>query len=123
MWAVARLRPASRCRKQQAELDAIGSQIASAFPATNANFSLRPARLDAQYFADARQPLWFLFGGSIFVLLIGCANVANLLLVRSADRSREFAVRQAIGASMARVVRQLIAESLVLAALGAHLPA
>ena len=119
MWAVARLSPGVTLPEAAAELDAMGSQIASAFPATNANFTLRPARLDTQYFADARRPLWFLLGGSIFVLLIGCANVANLLLVRSADRSREFAVRQAIGASMARVVRQLIAESLVLAALGA----
>lgn len=118
-WAVARLAPGASQTNANAELDTIGSQIASAFPATNANFSLRGAALDSQYFADARRPLWFLLGGSIFVLLIGCANVANLLLVRASDRSREFAVRQAIGASAGRIVRQLIAESLVLALLGA----
>jgi putative ABC transport system permease protein len=119
VWAVARLSPAASVTAANAELDTIGLQIASAFPATNANFSLRAARLDSQYFADARRPLWFLLGGSIFVLLIGCANIANLLLVRASDRSREFAVRQAIGASTGRIVRQLIAESLVLAMAGA----
>jgi putative ABC transport system permease protein len=119
VWAVARLAPGVSLEAANAELDTIGAQVAAAFPATNANFSLRGALLDSQYFADARRPLWFLLGGSIFVLLIGCANVANLLLVRASDRSREFAVRQAIGASTGRVVRQLIAESLVLAMAGA----
>jgi putative ABC transport system permease protein len=119
MWAVARLAPGSSIPEASAELRIIGSQIASAFPASNTNFSFRAEALDSQYFADARKPLWFLLGGSIFVLLIGCANVANLLLVRSSGRSREFAVRQAIGASTGRIVRQLVAESVVLAALGA----
>jgi predicted permease len=119
MWAVARLAPGRSIVDANAELGAIGAQVASAFPATNKNFTLRSASLGSQYFADARRPLWFLLGGSIFVLLIGCANVANLLLVRSSQRAREFAVRQAIGASSGRIVRQLIAESLVLAIAGA----
>lgn len=119
VWALARLAPGASHAAAVAELSTIGAQIAAAFPATNANFSIRAARLDTQYFEDARRPLWFLLGGTIFVLLIACANVANLLLVRASDRSREFAVRLAIGASTGRIVRQLLAESLVLAALGA----
>jgi putative ABC transport system permease protein len=118
MWAVARLASGATVESANAELTAIGNHIASAFPATNANFTLRSASLASQYFADARQPLWFLLGGSIFVLLIGCANVANLLLVRASSREREFAVRQAVGASTARLIRQLLAESLLLAMVG-----
>jgi len=118
MWAVARLAPGASIAAANAELATLGAQIAAAFPATNTNFSLRGASLAGQYFADARQPLWFLLGGSIFVLLIGCANVANLLLVRAANRAREFAVRQAVGASTGRLVRQLLVESLLLAAVG-----
>ena len=119
MWAVARLAPGASVDSANAELRTLGEQIAAAFPSTNANFTLRSASLASQYFADARRPLWLLLGGSIFVLLIGCANVANLLLVRASSREREFAVRQAVGASMGRLVRQLLAESLVLAAAGA----
>ncbi len=119
MWAVARLAPGASVAGANAELQTIGAQIAAAFPATSTNFSYRAASLSSQYFADARRPLWLLLGGSIFVLLIGCANVANLLLVRASDRSREFAVRLAIGASIGRVVRQLLVESLVLSMAGA----
>ena len=119
MWAVARLAPDATVASANAELDTIGRQLAASFPATNTGFTLRSAPLGSQYFADARQPLWLLLGGSIFVLLIGCANVANLTLVRSSDRSREFAVRQAVGASSGHIVRQLVVESLVLAAAGA----
>ena len=119
MWAVARLAPGASLAGANAELQTIGAQIAAAFPATSTNFSYRAASLSSQYFADARRPLWLLLGGSIFVLLIGCANVANLLLVRASDRSREFAVRLAIGASIGRVARQLLVESLVLSMAGA----
>ena len=118
MWAVARLARSASIASANAELAGIGNQIAAAFPATNANFTLRSAALSSQYFADARRPLWFLLGGSVFVLLIGCVNVANLLLVRASNRSREFAVRQAVGASIGRLIRQLLAETMVLAAIG-----
>jgi len=119
MWGVARLADGASVDRARAELKALGAQIAAANPATNANFSYRPAPLSSQYFLEARRPLWFLLGGSLFVLLIGCVNVANLLLVRSSDRAREFAVRLAVGASNSRLVRQLLIESLALAVAGA----
>ncbi len=119
MWVVARLADGATLASAQAELTALSAHIAEASPATNANFTFRAAPLASHYFAEARRPLWFLLGASLFVLLIGCVNVANLLLVRSADRSREFAVRLAVGASAWRLVRQLCIESLLLAGAGA----
>jgi predicted permease len=119
MWAVARLSDHATVEAAAAELRTIGAQVAAAYPATNARFAFNAAALSSQYFVDARQPLWYLLGGSLFVLLIGCANVANLLLVRSSGRAREFAVRQALGASTGQVMRQLLVEGLVLAGAGA----
>ncbi|HYE88433.1 MAG TPA: ABC transporter permease [Vicinamibacterales bacterium] len=118
LWAVARLTPGATTDAARAELQTLASQIAAAYPASHTNFSFLADPLASRYFIEARRPLWFLLGGSLFVLLIGCANVANLLLVRSSVRSREFAVRQAMGASTGRLVRQLLAESVVLAIAG-----
>jgi predicted permease len=119
VWAIARLQPGVPVDQARAEMRTIGARVAAAFPATNAAFSFRASELARQYFVDARNPLWYLLGGSVFVLLIGCANVANLLLVRSSDRAREFAVRQALGASGRQLARQMMVESAVLAAVGA----
>jgi len=119
LWAVARLAPGIEHAQATAELRTLSSQMAAAFPTSHANFNYIADPLSSRYFIEARRPLWFLLGGSIFVLLIGCANVANLLLVRSTARAREFAVRRAIGASTTRIIRQLLVESLVLSIAGA----
>ena len=118
LWVVARLAPGGTAAAAAAELTTLGAQTAAANPTTNANFSYQAAPLTSTFFADARQPLWLLLAGSVFVLLIGCVNVANLLLVRSAGRARDIAVRFAIGASRGRIVQQLLIESTVLALTG-----
>ena len=119
MWGFARLADGVSLEQARAEMATVGTHLAAAYPQTNASFTLRASPLADSFFRDARRPLWLLLGGSFFVLLIGCANVANLLLVRSTARTREFAVRLAIGASRGRVIRQLLAESVVLALAGA----
>lgn len=117
----ARLRAGATVMQAQAELEAFAHGIAAQFPETEKDWRPRigPTKLGSR--DQYRTGLLTLLAGVGFVLLIACLNVANLLLARAAARKREFAVRIALGAGRARIVRQLLTESLLLAGLGAAL--
>jgi putative ABC transport system permease protein len=115
-----RLREGVTIEQAQADMNGVSARLAAEHPSTNADLSafIRPLR-DALYGGGSTSlTIYLLLGGVAFVLLIACVNVANLLLARATSREREIAVRAAIGAGRGRVVRQLVTESLVLAAFG-----
>jgi putative ABC transport system permease protein len=116
--AVARLKTGVSIDQAQANLDTIAAQLALAFPKSNQGKTFAPVPLREQLTGSVRSTLYLLLGAVLLVLLIACANVSNLLLARATVRAREIAVRTALGASRAVIVRMLVIESLVLAALG-----
>src|SRR5262249_44376627 len=113
-----RLAPGTTLKQANAELGTIAAGLAQAFPATNKNLSLVARDYRRELSKDVQPPLVMLMLAVLFVLLIACANVANLQLARAAPRQREVGVRIAIGATRARLVQQMLAESLLLSALG-----
>src|SRR5580658_9596751 len=117
----ARLRPGTTLQAARAEAGVLNRRYVAADPErldARPGATLRLVPLKEQLVSDVRPILWMLFGAVGFVLLIACANVASLLLTRSAWRAREFAVRAAIGAARGRLIAQSLAESLVLAGAG-----
>jgi putative ABC transport system permease protein len=113
-WHVlGRLTPGSSIDQAQAELRSVTTRIAQTLPNANRNLSAHVTSLSQQIAgSNLRLALWILFGAVLGVLLIGCSNLANLLLVRGVARRRELATRVALGASPMRLTRQLVAECL-----------
>jgi predicted permease len=118
---IGRLKPGVTMATAQAEIASIGNALARQYPASNAGHGTGMARMKDDMVGYIRSTLLLLAGAVGFVLIIACANVANLLLARSTARGREFAIRAALGADSARVVRQLLTESVLLSLGGAAL--
>jgi predicted permease len=118
--AIARLAPGSTLRSASSELSQIAADLAAAHPDTNQGSGVNVLSFAEDLFGDQlRLGALVLLGGVFLVLLIGCVNLASLLLARGVGRERELAVRLALGAGRARLVRQLLTESLLLGVLGA----
>ncbi|HZB46534.1 MAG TPA: ABC transporter permease, partial [Pyrinomonadaceae bacterium] len=115
---VARLKPGVTVEQAKADMDNIARRIAEAHADSHTGTSVRVVGLHEQIVGNLKPILFVLLGTVCFVLLIACANVANLLLARSAARQKEIAIRAALGASQGRLLRQLLTESTVLALAG-----
>jgi putative ABC transport system permease protein len=116
--AIARLNPGVNLEEAQSRISAINAKLANEFPETSKGWDANLSVLHEKIVREAKPSLLALLGAVGFVLLIACANVANLLLARSAARQKEIAIRAAMGASRGRVLRQMLTESFLLSAIG-----
>jgi putative ABC transport system permease protein len=118
-FCVARLRDGVTLEQARTHMDVIGANLASEYPATNRGLGVLTDPLLGEITKTVRPTLWVLIAAVTALFLVGCVNIANLLLARATGRQREFAIRQALGATRARLVRQCFAETLPVAVAGA----
>jgi len=119
LYTIGRLTPGVTAEAANAQLQTLAARLSADYPDSNFGKVFRAVRLGDDLVADVRSALWFILGAVSLVLLIACANVANLLLVRSETRRGEIAVRAALGASRSRLAGEVLAESVVLSLAGA----
>ena len=115
---IGRLKPGLSAEQAQAEMSEIAARLAQTYPDTNAEVTASVISLRDFWFGKLRRSFWLLFGACGFVLLIACANVANLLLTQATVRERELALRAALGASHGRLIRQSISEAFLFVSIG-----